>query len=107
MPGIDARHDLEVLVMWREAMKVETQTRGNRYKSREDDNINLSSKGTSRSYTVSRLQRESPALFAQVGVNLPESLALTPFTGPHLEGCGRGGLNYFPMYHQYQVTKIQ
>ena len=60
------RNDAETLVMWREAMKVETQTRGNRYKSRDDDNINLSSKGTSRSYTVSRLQRESPELFKQV-----------------------------------------
>ena len=53
----------EVLVMWRDAMKQESGARNDLV-----DNINevKLSKGTSRSYTVSRLQRESPALFAQV-----------------------------------------
>ena len=62
------RNDPETLVLWREAMK--DKQGGDR---RSDvaikvDNINLdkTSKGTSRSYTVSRLQRESPELFKQV-----------------------------------------
>ena len=57
------KHDPEVLVLWREAMKQESGARNDLV-----DNINevKLSKGTSRSYTVSRLQRESPALFAQV-----------------------------------------
>ena len=37
----------------------------------------LATTGTSRSYTVSRLQREAPSMFAQVGVNLFFTLALT------------------------------
>ena len=57
------RNDPEVLVMWREAMKQESGARNDLV-----DNINevKLSKGTSRSYTVSRLQREAPALFKQV-----------------------------------------
>ena len=59
---------------------------GNNQHSKKSKHYNIipATQGTSRSYTVSRLQRESPALFAQVGVNLSASLALTPFTGPHL-----------------------
>ena len=56
------RNDPEVLVMWREAMK--GQEGGN-----TTCNIitgALATTGTSRSYTVSRLQREAPALFKQV-----------------------------------------
>ena len=72
------KHDPEVLVLWREAMKGQGK--------RNDLCSNPTEVKTERgrSYTVSRLQREAPELFAQVGVNLPESLALTPFTGPHL-----------------------
>ena len=57
------KHDPEVLVLWREAMKQESGARNDLV-----DNINevKLSKGTSRSYTVSRLQREAPELFAQV-----------------------------------------
>ena len=55
---------------------------GKRSKVNLDNADNVSNKekaeaGNSRSYTVSRLQRESPALFAQVGVNLFFTLALT------------------------------
>ena len=62
------RDDAEVLAMWREAMKGK---HGGDRRSEEVikvDNITLDkpSKGTSRSYTVSRLQREAPELFAQV-----------------------------------------
>jgi len=56
------RNDPEVLVMWREAMK--GQEGGN-----TTCNIitgAMATTGTSRSYTVSRLQREAPALFKQV-----------------------------------------
>jgi hypothetical protein len=55
------RDDHEVLTMWREAMK----THGNRY-SLNGDNINLQEKGTSRSYTDSRLKRQYPDLFELV-----------------------------------------
>ena len=60
------KHDPEVLVMWREAMKDKDYDRGNQHSGGRDDNIIPANQGTSRSYTVSRLQRESPALFAQV-----------------------------------------
>lgn len=56
------RDDVEVLAMWREAMK--GQEGGD-----TTCNIITGAKvttGTSRSYTVSRLQREAPELFAQV-----------------------------------------
>jgi len=56
------RNDPEVLVLWREAMK--GQEGGN-----TTCNIvtgALATTGNSRSYTVSRLQREAPALFKQV-----------------------------------------
>ncbi len=55
------KHDPEVLVLWREAMKEKTGP-----KLKGDDglcNIVTETKGTtgnSRSYTVSRLQREAP-----------------------------------------------
>lgn len=61
------KHDPEVLVLWREAMKEKTGP-----KLKGDDglcNIVTETKGTtgnSRSYTVSRLQREAPELFTQV-----------------------------------------
>jgi hypothetical protein len=57
------RDDAEVLAMWREAMKGKQGKRTDLV-----DNINevKPSKGTSRAYTVSRLQREAPELFAQV-----------------------------------------
>ena len=62
------RDDAEVLAMWREAMKGK---HGGDRRSEEVikvDNVTLDkpSKGNSRSYTVSRLQREAPELFAQV-----------------------------------------
>jgi hypothetical protein len=62
------KHDPEVLVMWREQM---VERPGKRSKVNLDNADNVSNKekaeaGNSRSYTVSRLQRESPALFAQV-----------------------------------------
>ena len=57
------RNDAETLVMWREAMKGQV---GRPVKELDDNITQLNPKGTSRSYTVSRLQRESPALFAQV-----------------------------------------
>ena len=51
------RDDVEVLAMWRDAMKGKQGQRTDLV-----DNINevKPSKGTSRSYTVSRLQREAP-----------------------------------------------
>lgn len=61
------RDDVEVLAMWRDAMKEKT---GPKLKGEEGlCNIVTETKGTtgnSRSYTVSRLQREAPELFAQV-----------------------------------------
>ena len=62
------RNDPEVLVLWREAM---VEGPGKRSKVDRDITDNISNKekvqaGTSRSYTVSRLQREAPALFKQV-----------------------------------------
>ena len=40
-------------------------------------NVIPATQGNTRSYTVSRLQREAPSLFAQVGVNPFFTLALT------------------------------
>jgi hypothetical protein len=62
------KHDPEVLVLWREAM---VERPGKRSKVDRDITDIISNKekvqaGTSRSYTVSRLQREAPELFAQV-----------------------------------------
>ncbi len=56
------KHDPEVLVLWRDAMK------GQGKRSDLCNNITevQGTTGTSRSYTVSRLQREAPELFAQV-----------------------------------------
>jgi hypothetical protein len=59
------RNDPETLVMWREAMKCD-HDRGNQYTGGKDDNVMPANQGNSRSYTVSRLQREAPALFKQV-----------------------------------------
>ncbi len=53
------RDDAEVLAMWREAMKQQG-------KRNILDNVREAPAGNSRSYTVSRLQREAPELFAQV-----------------------------------------
>lgn len=57
------RDDVEVLAMWREAMKPGQGTRTDL-----GDNVTQveKPKGNSRSYAVSRLQREAPELFAQV-----------------------------------------
>ena len=65
--------------MWREQM---VERPGKRSKVNLDNADNVSNKekaeaGNSRSYTVSRLQREAPELFAQVGVNPFFTLALT------------------------------
>ena len=62
------RDDVEVLAMWREEM---VERPGKRSKVNLDNADNVSNKekvqaGNSRSYTVSRLQREAPELFAQV-----------------------------------------
>jgi len=57
------KHDPEVLVLWREAMK---QKSGHRTDLVNNVNEVKPSKGNSRSYTVTRLQREAPELFAQV-----------------------------------------
>jgi len=57
------RDDVEVLAMWRDAMK---QKSGHRTDLVNNVNEVKPSKGNSRSYTVSRLQREAPELFAQV-----------------------------------------
>ena len=57
------RDDAEVLAMWREAMK---QKQGQRTDIVDIVNEVKPSKGNSRAYTVSRLQRESPELFAKV-----------------------------------------
>ena len=64
------RDDVEVLAMWREAMK---QQGGDRYNAKanhynimvRDDTCGIA-QGTSRSYTVTRLQRQAPELFARV-----------------------------------------
>ena len=53
------RDDVEVLAMWREEMK--SQGKRNLL-----NNVKEATAGNSRSYTVSRLQREAPELFAQV-----------------------------------------
>ena len=52
---------------------------GNNQHSKKSKHYNIipATQGTTRSYTVSRLQREAPELFAQVGVNLFFTLALT------------------------------
>jgi hypothetical protein len=60
------RDDAEVLVLWREAMKATNHDRGNQHTGGKDDNVIPANQGNSRSYTVSRLQREAPELFAQV-----------------------------------------
>ena len=62
------RDDTEVLAMWREAMKEKT---GPKVKGGDGGLCNnitetKGTTGTSRAYTVSRLQREAPELFAQV-----------------------------------------
>jgi len=56
----------DVLAMWREEMKEKTHDRGNQHTGGKSDNVNLAKKGNSKAYTVSRLKRESPELFAQV-----------------------------------------
>jgi hypothetical protein len=55
--------DVETLAMWRDAV-----TRGDGRPSKTGDNITGIERvtGTSRSYTVSRLRREAPALFEEV-----------------------------------------
>ncbi len=53
------RNDPEVLVMWREAMKWQGKRNDFSYNVTEVQGTT----GNSRSYTVSRLRREAPALF--------------------------------------------
>jgi hypothetical protein len=48
--------------MWREAMKEPSHDRGNQHTGGKVDNITPASKGTSRSYTISRLKREAAGL---------------------------------------------
>jgi len=60
------RDDAEVLAMWREAMKQKSHDRGNQHTGGKVDNVTPARKGNSRAYTVSRLQREVPKLFAKV-----------------------------------------
>lgn len=59
------RDDAEALTMYREAMK---KPEGGNKRSSTDDNIisDRSPVGTSRAYTLSRLQREAPDLFKRV-----------------------------------------
>jgi len=52
--------------MWREAMKQKSHDRGNQHTGGKDDNVIPARQGNSRAYTVSRLQREAPELFAKV-----------------------------------------
>jgi hypothetical protein len=62
------RDDAEVLAMWRDAMKGKTGPKV-KVEGGSSCNIVTETKGTtgnSRSYAVSRLQREAPELFAQV-----------------------------------------
>jgi len=48
-------HDIETLAMWRDAVT------GAKHVHRDSDNIPITDgRGTSRSYTVSRLRREAP-----------------------------------------------
>jgi hypothetical protein len=56
------RDDAEVLSMWREAMK----GKAGRKCGDNVTQLTKTEKGNSRAYTVSRLQREAPELFAQV-----------------------------------------
>lgn len=56
------RDDAEVLAMWREAMK----GKAGRKCGDNVTQLTKTEKGNSRSYTVSRLQREAPELFAKV-----------------------------------------
>jgi hypothetical protein len=58
------RNDPEVLVMWRDAMKGQQGQRTDLVDNITE--VEPTTRGTSRSYTVSRLQREAPALFKQV-----------------------------------------
>ena len=62
------KHDPEVLVLWREAMKGKQGGDRRSDVAIKDDNVILdkANQGNSRSYTVSRLQREAPELFTQV-----------------------------------------
>src|SRR5688572_30365939 len=59
------RDDAEVLAMWRSAMK---EQGNNQYTASNRNNITEAPivTGTSRAYTLSRLQKESPALFEEV-----------------------------------------
>jgi hypothetical protein len=54
------KHDPEVLVLWREAMK------GQAGRPKMGSNPTILEKDRGKAYTVSRLQREAPELFAQV-----------------------------------------
>lgn len=62
------RDDAEVLAMWREAMKAKTGPKVKREENSYCNNITQTkgATGTSRAYTVSRLQREAPELFEKV-----------------------------------------
>ena len=61
------RDDVEVLAMWEKAMQIKPGPKEKPNPDNSVDNINRTArKGTSKAYTVSRLQREAPELFAQV-----------------------------------------
>jgi len=58
------RDDAEVLAMWREAMKGKPGRP--KQEGERGYNVIAARRGNSRAYTVSRLQREAPKLFAKV-----------------------------------------
>ena len=61
------RDDAEVLAMWEKAMQLKPGPKAKPNPDNSVNNINrTASKGTSKAYTVSRLQREAPELFAKV-----------------------------------------
>ena len=59
--------DPDVLALWRESTKRQDFDRGNQYTGGKSDNITLAKeRGTSKSYTLSRLKREAPELYERV-----------------------------------------
>lgn len=60
------RDDAEVLALWREAMKAQGNNQHTKRSNLDNVRDAQVSAGNSRAYTVSRLQREAPELFAKV-----------------------------------------
>lgn len=61
------RDDAEVLAMWEKEMRLKPGPKPKHQDAESVDNVNrTASKGNSRAYTVTRLQREAPELFAKV-----------------------------------------